>query len=63
MISVPLIWVVEDDREISKTLLVALASEGFYVLNAVLGEDALRMARQKLPEKCTLHPSHHLLRH
>ncbi len=51
VISVPLIWVVEDDREISKMLLVALASEGFGVLDAVSGEEALRMARQKLPEK------------
>ena len=40
----PTILVVEDDREIAKMLLVALASEGFHVLNAASSEEAPRMA-------------------
>jgi len=36
--------VVEDDREISKMLVIALESEGFHVLNAASSEEAPRMA-------------------
>ncbi|MCD6287450.1 MAG: response regulator [Anaerolineae bacterium] len=50
----PTIRVIEDDREIAKMLLVAPASEEFYVVNAALGEEALRIARQKLPDFTSL---------
>ncbi len=41
--SAPTILVVEDDREISTMLVIALESEGFHVLSASSGEEALRI--------------------
>jgi len=52
--SAPTILVVEDDQEISTMLVIALESEGFYVLSASSGEEALRIARQKLPDFISL---------
>jgi PAS domain S-box-containing protein len=52
--AVPTIMVVEDDRQIAELLRVTLESEGFKVLVASSGEEALRVARRKLPDFISL---------
>lgn len=50
----PTILVVDDDAEICKMLRITLEAEGMRVLTATAGEEALRLARQKLPDLISL---------
>jgi PAS domain S-box-containing protein len=52
--SAPLILVVEDDAEVGEFLRVTLESEGYEVILARSGDEAIRMARERLPDFISL---------
>ncbi len=52
--SAPVILVVEDDVEVNELLRVTLESEGYDVVTARSGEEAIRIARERLPDFISL---------
>jgi len=52
--AVPTVMVVEDDAEVAKLLKLTIEAEGMQVLTALSGEEALRMARDELPDFISL---------
>lgn len=52
--SAPVVLVVEDDAEVGELLRVTLESEGYEVVLARSGDEAIRMARERLPDFISL---------
>ncbi len=52
--STPVVLVVEDDAEVGELLRVTLESEGYEVLLARSGDEAIRIARERLPDFISL---------